>query len=222
MIVLGLTGGIGSGKTAVAERLATHAGVRVVLADDLAKRIMTDDPALRAALVARFGAETFRPDGSLDRARLAARVFADPAELAALDALVHPAVRGAMQAAIAAARADGVRLFVYEAALLFEAGADALVDHVALVTAPEATRVARAASRDGATERDVRARLARQIDPEEARRRTRARGGTVLANDADLGALHARADALVAALVGSGGRHAAGNLPGFGEAPVPG
>ena len=203
MTVLGLTGGIGSGKSAVAARLATHAGVRVVLADTLAKQIMTDDADLRAALAARFGADTFAPDGTLDRARLAARVFADPAELAALNALVHPAVRRAMQAEIRRARADGVRVFVYEAALLFEAGADALADHVALVTAPEDLRVARAMARDGAAEADIRARMARQIRPAEALRRTRAAGGTVLPNDAGLDALHEQADALARRLAGT-------------------
>lgn len=202
MIVLGLTGGIGSGKTAVAARLATHAGVRVVLADDLARRIMADDPDLRAGLVARFGPATFDASGALDRAGLAARVFSDPDTLADLNALVHPAVRRAMQAEIADAQAAGVRLFVYEAALLFEAGADALVDHVALVTAPEAARVTRAMARDGASGADIRARMARQISPEDAVRQTRAACGTVLVNDGDLAALHAQADALAAALVG--------------------
>ncbi len=211
MIILGLTGGIGSGKTAVATRLAVHAGVRVVLADDLAKQIMTDDPDLRAGLVAQFGPDTFDAAGALDRARLAARVFSDPDALAALNALVHPAVRRAMQAAIATARAEGVRLFVYEAALLFEVGADALVDHVALVTAPEADRVARAMARDGASEADVRARMARQIAPHEAERRTAAVGGTVVRNDADLATLHARADGLAERLVGE--------LPRIGEVP---
>ena len=200
MTVLGLTGGIGSGKTAVAARLGTHAGVRVVLADDLAKRVMADDPALRADLEARFGHATFRPDGSLDRARLAAHVFADPDELKGLNALVHPAVRRALEAEIEAARHDGVRLFVYETALLLDVGADALVDHVALVVAPEAVRVQRAMARDGATEADVRARMARQMDPTEARVRVEAlgRGGTVIVNDGSLEALHARADALAA------------------------
>lgn len=221
MIVLGLTGGIGSGKSAFAARLAQHAGVRVVLADDLAKRLMTADPDLRAALAARFGPETFGPDGALDRARLAARVFGQPDELAALNALVHPAVRRAMRAEIAAARADGVRLFVYEAALLFEVGAEALVDHVALVVAPEAVRLRRAMARDGATAEGVRARMAPQMDPAEATARTRALGGTVVDNSGGEGAAHsggegatrsgstslaaldAQADALVLALVGS-------------------
>lgn len=211
MIVLGLTGGIGSGKTAVATRLATHSGVRVVLADDLAKRIMTNDPDLRSALVAQFGPDTFDAAGALDRARLAARVFSDPDALADLNALVHPAVRRAMEAAIATARAEGVRLFVYEAALLFEVGADALVDHVVLVTAPEADRVARAMARDGATEADVRARMDRQIGTNEAERRTAAVGGTVIRNDSDLATLHARADALTETLTGK--------LPRIGEAP---
>lgn len=202
MTVVGLTGGIGSGKSAVAARMAAHAGVRVVFADDLARRLMTDDAGLRAALAARFGADTFGPDGRLDRARLAARVFHDPAELDALDALVHPAVRRAMRAEIDAARAAGVRLFVYEAALLFEVGADALVDRVVLVTAPDALRLARAMARDGVPESDVRARMARQMDPAEAERRTAAAAGTVVANDADLAALHVRTDALVADLLG--------------------
>jgi dephospho-CoA kinase len=214
VIVLGLTGGIGSGKSALAARLATHAGVRVVFADDVAKEAMSTDAALRAALAARFGPETFGPDGVLDRAGLAARVFGDPAELAALNALVHPAVRRAMQAEIAAARADGVRLLVYEAALLFEAGADALVDHVALVAAPEEVRLRRAMARDGATADEVRARMARQMDPAEAVARTRARGGTVVDNSEGDGAphageggltdLHAQADALVRALAPDG------------------
>lgn len=203
MVVLGVTGGIGSGKSALAARLATHPGVRVVLADDLAKRLMADDDDLRDALVARFGPETFGPDGALDRARLAARVFGRPDELAALNALVHPAVRRAMRAEIEAARAAGVRLFVYEAALLFEAGADALVDHVALVVAPEAVRLQRAMDRDGATSDQVRARMAQQIDPGEAVARTRAGGGTVVHNDAGLADLYTQADALVRAFAGA-------------------
>ena len=205
MVVLGLTGGIGSGKSALAARLATRPGVRVVFADDVAKEAMSTDAVLRAALVARFGPETFEPDGTLDRARLAARAFGDPAEMAALNALVHPAVRRAMRAAVAAARAEGVRLLVYEAALLFEAGADALVDHVALVVAPEDVRLRRAMARDGATADEVRARMARQMDPTEAVARTRARGGTVIDNAED-GApgLDAQAEALVRAFVPDG------------------
>ena len=198
MLSLGVTGGIGSGKTAFAARLAEKPGVRVLLADDLAKRLMVEDAAVRAALVARFGAEVYASDGALDRAALAARVFADPAELAALNAIVHPAVRRALLAARDAARADGVRLLVYEAALLFETGGDRLLDHVAVVDAPVETRVARAMRRDGATRDAVLARLSAQIDPAEAR----ARADTVVENAGSLAALHAQADALYDLLVG--------------------
>lgn len=202
MTTLGVTGGIGSGKSALVDRLAAHAGVRAVRADDVAKRLMADDPAVRAALVARFGADTFAPGGALDRARLAARVFADPAELAALNAIVHPAVRQALHDALDVARADGVRLFVYEAALLFEVGADRLLDHVVLVDAPLEARVARVQARDGAPRAAVAARMQSQIDPDEARARALAAGGTVVENAGTRGDLEAQADALAATWLG--------------------
>ena len=192
MTTLGLTGGIGSGKSAAAARLAEHPGVVVVYADAVAKRLMAEDRAVRVAVKARFGEDTYRKDGTLDRGALAARVFADPAELDALNAIVHPAVGRALREETARAEASGAALLVYESALLFETGADALFDHVAVVDAPEAVRVARAAARDGATPEAVRARMARQMDPAEAR----ARADTVLENDGPLAALHAQVDAL--------------------------
>ena len=190
--VLGVTGGIGSGKSAFVARLGAHAGVRVVLADDLAKRLMAEDADIRRRLVARFGEATFTADGALDRAALAGRVFADEAELAALNAIVHPAVRRALEGEVARARADGVRVLVYEAALLFETGGDAVVDQVVVVDAPVEVRVARAAARDGVPEAAVLARMRHQIDPAEAR----ARADRVVDNAGDLASLHAAADAL--------------------------
>ena len=195
---LGVTGGIGSGKSAVVARLAARPGVRVLLADDEAKRLMAEDADLRAALADRFGAEAFDADGRLDRARLAARVFADPDELAALNGLVHPAVRRALDAALAQARADGVRLFVYEAALLFETGGDARLDATLLVDAPVEVRVARAAARDGVPPEAVRARMRHQMDPAEARRRAT----YVLDNAGSLADLDAALDALADRLLG--------------------
>lgn len=192
MTTVGLTGGIGSGKSAVAARLAGYDGVRVLLADDLAKRLMAEDPDVRRQLVERFGAETFGLDGALDRAGLARRVFGDEAELAALNAIVHPAVRRALEEAKAEARADGVRVLVYEAALLFETGGDHVVDEVVVVDAPVDVRVARAAARDGVSEAAVRARMRHQIDPDVAR----TRADRVVDNAGDLDALHAAADAL--------------------------
>ncbi len=201
MTTVGITGGIGSGKSAVVARLAGYPGVRAVLADDLAKRLMAQDPGVRAALVARFGPETFDGEGVLDRGRLAARVFGDPAELAALNAIVHPAVRRALVEETERARAQGVQALVYEAALLFETGGDAVVDRVVVVDAPVDVRVARAAARDGVPPESVRARLAHQMDPGEAR----ARADRVIDNAGDLAALWAEADALARDL-GLGGR----------------
>ena len=189
---LGVTGGIGSGKSAFVARLAEHDGVRVVYADALAKRLMAEDRAVRAALVERFGPETYDGAGRLDRARLASRVFNDADELAALNAVVHPAVRAALLDEMGRARAEGVRLFVYEAALVFETGGDAVLDRVVVVDAPLETRIARVQARDGAPRAAVLARMRHQIDPAEAARRA----DSVVVNDGDLDALYAEADAL--------------------------
>ncbi|GAB5536748.1 MAG: dephospho-CoA kinase [Rubricoccaceae bacterium] len=198
MLTLGITGGIGSGKTAFIARLAEHPGVRVVLADDLAKRLMVEDSEVRRQLVDRFGAEAYHEDGSLNRAEIARRVFGDKNELAALNAIVHPAVRRAMLEAMEQARADGIRLLVYEAALIYETGADRILDHVAVVDAPVETRIARAMARDGSTREQVLARMARQLDADELRRRA----DTVIDNDGTLDDLHELADGLVRQLVG--------------------
>lgn len=192
MTLLGVTGGIGSGKSAFVARLAGRDGVRVVRADDLAKRLMAEDPGVRRQLVGRFGASTFTPDGALDRAGLAARVFSDDAELEALNAIVHPAVGRALEAEAARARAEGLEVLVYESALLFETGSDRAVDRTVLIDAPVEVRVARAAARDGVPEAAVRARMRHQIDPAEAR----ARADLVVDNAGDLEALHAAADRL--------------------------
>lgn len=197
MTILGLTGGIGSGKSAAAARLATKPGVRVVYADAEAKRLMHEDADLRAALTARFGPETYAPDGSLDRAALSRRVFGDTEELAALNALVHPAVREAMRAHIETAHQDGVTLLVYEAALLFEVGADAHVDTVVVVDAPVETRIARVMARDGTTEEAVRGRMAAQFPPETLR----AKADYVIDNDGHLAHLYAQVDALYESLI---------------------
>jgi len=196
MTTVGVTGGIGSGKSAFAERLGTHAGVRVIRADDLAKRLMAEHPGLRRQLIERFGAETYDAAGALDRARLAARVFADEAELAALNALVHPAVREALVEEIEAARAEGVRVLVYENALLVETGGAEVVDLVVVVDAPVEVRLARAAARDGVPETAVRDRMRHQLDAAVLRDRA----DRVVDNTGDLAALWAAADALAAEL----------------------
>ena len=189
---VGVTGGIGSGKSALVARLAERPGVRVVKADDVARRIMAEHPGVRRRLVETFGPETYTDRGDLDRGRLAGRVFGDAEALRALNAIVHPAVREALLEEMERARAENVRLFVYEAAILFETGGDRVLDRVVVVDAPVETRLARVAARDGVSRAAVRARMRHQLDPAEARRRA----DHVVENSGDLDALRAAADAL--------------------------
>jgi dephospho-CoA kinase len=178
---LGVTGGIGSGKTTVCGFLEEK-GARVFYADLEAKRLMVEDEAVRAALVDAFGPETYADDGSLNREALAADVFSDDEKLERLNAIVHPAVFEAFEAAKERAASEGVDVLVHEAALLFEAGGDAHVDQTAVVVAPDADRMARVMARDDVTEAQVRARMEKQWPQE----RLRARADYVIENDGSL------------------------------------
>src|SRR5690606_40459030 len=126
--------------------------------------------------------------------------FADARELADLNALVHPAVRQAMLKEIARARGEGLALLVYEAALIFETGADRYLDAVAVVDAPLEVRLARVTARDGVGREQVVERMRHQLPPETLRRLA----DHVIENDGDLDHLHAQADALYEALVADG------------------
>ncbi len=159
MMRVGITGGIGSGKTTVC-RLFARRGVAVYDTDAAARRLMNDDAELRAAVAARFGAAIYR-DGALDRPALASVVFSDPAALADLDALVHPAVKRDFEAWTARQTGDYV---VLESAILFESGFDALVDRTVAVLAPLELRVGRACRRDKSDPEAVRRRIAAQTD----------------------------------------------------------
>lgn len=165
---IGITGGIGSGKSTVC-RLFETLGVPVYYADDRAKRLMQEDETLRAAIAERFGEAVYAADGSLRRAKLAALVFGDAEALADLNALVHPAVF--RDAADWSAAHRGHPYVMREAALLYESGSWRLVDEVVVVWAPEDLRVRRVMARDGVTEAEVRARMDRQWPDEEKRRR---------------------------------------------------
>lgn len=191
---LGISGGLGSGKTAFARALERR-GVPVFFADDEAKRLYDVDDTLRADLVATFGPETFRPDGAFDRPRMAARVFSDAEALARLNALVHPRVFAAWQR-FADAHGDAP-VVAHESAILYESGGDAHVDVVVWIDAPRETRIARALARDPhLTRADVEQRLARQLDPAEAR----GRADFVVDNTGSLAALDAHADRVLNAL----------------------
>ncbi len=190
MQTLGVTGGIGSGKTAAC-RAFEDLGARVVYADDEAKRLMAEDTDLRAAITDAFGPESYDASGALNRAHLA-RAFGDPEQVARLNALVHPRVREAFFALRDAAEVDGYPLFVYEAALIYETDADRVLDFVVVVDAPLETRIARVMERDGVPREAVLDRIAHQMPADELRRRA----DFVIENDGDFDDLRAQVEAL--------------------------
>jgi dephospho-CoA kinase len=143
---IGLTGPIGCGKSTVAAMLAAR-GATVVDADALARDVTEPDQPALTAIAERFGVSVLRSDGSLDRAALGRRVFADPAALRALEAIVHPAVRPRIVASLEAAAASGARAVVLEAIRLVEGGYVPLLDEVWLVTCGPAIQRERLAGR---------------------------------------------------------------------------
>jgi dephospho-CoA kinase len=199
MTTLGVTGGIGSGKSTVC-RLFEDLGAHVFYADDVAKRLMQDDPAVRREIVAAFGAESYDAEGRLDRAYLAQQVFGNEDNVARINAIVHPRVFAAFEEAARQAAQAGVDLLVHEAALIFEAGGDQHLDAVAVVDAPEDVRVQRVVERDKVTPEQVRARMHHQLPPDELRRRA----DYVINNAGSKEALRAQVRAVYEAMVGRG------------------
>jgi dephospho-CoA kinase len=192
---IAVTGGIGSGKSAVTSRLA-ELGAVVVDADALAREVVEPGTPGLAAVVEEFGADVLRPDGSLDRAALAALVFSDPERRAALEAIVHPLVGRRSQELLDAAPPEAV--VVYDVPLLAESAHLGRVegfDAVVVVEAPVETRVQRLVAR-GLAEDDARARIAAQATDAERR----AIADHVLDNSGGLEALDAAVDRLWAAL----------------------
>lgn len=163
---VGITGGIGSGKSTVC-RLFAQRGIAVYDSDREAKRLMTENAALREGIATLFGADSY-VDGALNRPYLASRVFTDAEALAALDALVHPVV--AADFASWAERQTGPYV-VLESAILFEAGLERAVDRTVAVLAPLELRLERTCRRDGCDREAVRRRMAAQLDDDTLRER---------------------------------------------------
>ena len=162
MYKVGITGGIGSGKSTVC-RMLVERGVALYDADSRAKELMSTSEALRKALIENFGAETFTAEG-LNRAYLAERVFNDKEQLRLLNSLVHPAVIADFEAW--ADEQEG-HYVVFESAILFEAGLESRVDAVVAVMAPESLRVERVMARDGHSAEQVMARIKNQMSDDE-------------------------------------------------------
>lgn len=162
MYKVGITGGIGSGKSMVCSMLEER-GVAVYNADTRAKGLMNESEALREALIARFGSEVYGAEG-LNRRYLAERVFTNAEELKALNAIVHPAVMDDFDCWAEEQAGDYV---VLESAILFEAALEHRVDVVVSVLAPESLRLERAMQRDDATREQIAERMRNQTSDDE-------------------------------------------------------
>jgi dephospho-CoA kinase len=158
--LIGIIGGIGSGKSTVAARLASRGAV-VIDADELTRELMAPGTPVTASILARFGDEFRRPDGSLDRAALGRLVFSDPGRLAELESIVHPAVGELERERIRAADAGRPAAIVVEAVKLVEAGHAGWCDEVWLVVCEPEAQLARLIGR-GMAEPDARQRIAAQ------------------------------------------------------------
>lgn len=165
-IRIGITGGIGSGKSVVS-RLLRLLGIPVYISDEEAKRLMATDEGIRAELVALLGGEVYR-EGTLNKALLASYLFAGPDHARRVNAIVHPRVRDDFRAWAKAH--EGAGLVAMESAILYEAGFRDEVDRVVMVYAPEETRIERATRRDAASRAGVEKRIRSQMGDEEKRR----------------------------------------------------
>ncbi|MDA8369868.1 MAG: dephospho-CoA kinase [Nocardiopsaceae bacterium] len=156
MLKVGLTGGIGSGKSSVARRLSER-GALVIDADAIAREVVEPGTSGLAEIVAEFSEDVLTPEGALDRPRLGEIVFADEAKLARLNAIVHPRVGARTEELMR--RADEGTIVVYDVPLLVENGLTELYDLVIVVDTPVETQVERVVANRGMPEDQVRARI---------------------------------------------------------------
>jgi len=165
MIKVGITGGIGSGKTTVCmewEKL----GARVLYADPLAKELMVSDDKVRSQLIQAFGDQTYRPGGKLNKSYLTKEAF-KKGRVQELNAIVHPRVYEVTKERMRQAEKEGCEVFVYEAALLLQHGRPDHIDLVMLVLADQQKRVQRVVERDQSDEEAVWSRIEKQQDFEQ-------------------------------------------------------
>ncbi|HJD89953.1 MAG TPA: dephospho-CoA kinase [Corynebacterium urealyticum] len=165
MFLIGLTGGIGSGKTTVATRLKAL-GARIVDADKIAREIVEPGEPALAELAEAFDG-VLNADGTLNRAELARQAFAAPDATEKLNSITHPRIRERTLERFAQARTDGVPVLVYDMPLLIENGEYKKMDHVLVVDAADEIRIDRLVNSRGLDEEDARRRIAAQISREE-------------------------------------------------------
>ena len=181
MYVIGLTGGIGSGKSTVAKVLEEK-GATVLSADLIGHEVYNPGRPAWQELVNEFGREIVADDGTIDRKKLGAIVFSDPKHLAALNSIVHPRMKGMMRERLAALAREGVAITVLEAALLFEAKWDDLADEVWVTALAPEIAARRTSERSGLPEEQVLERIKSQMSNDERTRDAR----VVIDTDCDL------------------------------------
>ena len=192
MVVIGLTGGIGSGKSAVATRMR-DAGVAVIDADRVAREVVQPGSPALLEIGRTFGEHLIGEDGELRRKELGAIVFSDPAKLSLLNGITHPAIVSRTQEKMTALMERGHRWVVYEAALILENQISPGLHELVAVLCDPATQLQRVIARDDLSEEGAAARIAAQTTNE----RRREEADHVLQNDGDLRALHDQVDALI-------------------------
>ncbi|MDZ7263421.1 MAG: dephospho-CoA kinase [candidate division KSB1 bacterium] len=186
MIKLGITGGIGCGKSAVCRLLEQH-GIPIIHADLVARELMESDPAIRAQIKQAFGDDVYLPDGRLDRKRLADIIFADEQARQRVNHIVHPQVVEYQKTELEKLAQSGkYRIAGVEAALIFEAGAETQFDVIVVVAASVPTVIRRLMKRDGLPQAEIMKRIAAQMPLSEKIKRA----DIVIYNDGSLDELN--------------------------------
>ena len=197
MNVYGLTGGIGAGKSTVAN-MFQESGIPVVLADDVGREVASKGSDGLAEIVRSFGPDVLDSNGELDRRKLGTLIFNDPDRRRELEAISHPRVRDQSRELFSQLEQAGNQIVVYESALLYETQRHTEMRGVILVTASEEQRIARVRSRDGSEEEAVRQRIKAQMDDEEKR----GLADYIIENNGDLQVLRREVDSLIELLLG--------------------
>ena len=170
MIKLGITGGIGSGKSYIAHLLEKK-GIPVYDTDQEAKRLTVTHPRIREELSTLLGKEVYQVDGTLNKPLVASYLFSSPEHAGQINGIIHPRVYEDFQLWANRQAEVGAAVVMMESAILFESGFYKAVDYVVMVYAPLELRIKRAMRRDSASEEQIRVRIAAQMDEEEKKRR---------------------------------------------------
>lgn len=196
MLRIGLTGGIGSGKSTVADLLSSE-GFLIIDADQIARDIVEPGQPALAELVEAFGEDILNADGTLDRPGLAAKAFVDSERTALLNSITHPRIAEETARRFAEAEANGTKVAVYDMPLLVDKGLDRKMDLVVVVDVDEEERVRRLVEKRGLAEDDVRRRIASQV-PDEIRLKA---ADIVIDNNGAIEDLRPQADKLIAEIL---------------------